>query len=216
MTQEQIWDTLSDQQFTQIILNQQRVSEKWVESPLFLELPRLEDISIPHWRIQPILGKSPEADFWYRLSRGIFNVNMRLRSEDQLHYLEERDLFHDVFGHLGILHDKRYTDYLIALGVFAQFASEEGLQKLSRLYWWTSEFGAVNEDYVTCAYGAGILSSIAEFKHFCSGKATFIPFEIERVGNTPYPTDTFQPYYFVLRDWDQLDEIIKYIWKNWI
>lgn len=225
MTQEQIWDKLFQQQYEQIFFNTSKISERWQEptgsgEPKFVndfyKLPRLEDIAIPHWKIQPIIGKSPEKEFWYRLSRGIFNVNLRLRTEDQINYLEERDLFHDCFGHLPILYNEHYSNYLRALGCFAQYASEKELKKLSRLYWFTSEFGLVIEDGVQKPYGAGILSSYGELEHVLSGEANVTKFDIERIGQTDYPTDGFQPIYFCLRDWSELDYIVKYIWRYWV
>ena len=161
-----VWDKLINRDIDYTL-----ISEKWNRGfsflkPLMLEYPYIEDLSIPNWRLLPIIGKSPDGDFWRRLSCSIFNVNMRLRPEKQIDYLEERDYFHDLFGHTPILFDSYYSNYMRALGILGQFMedSDEARKALSNIYWFTSEFGLVMEDNKIVAYGAGIISSTAELK----------------------------------------------------
>lgn len=195
------------------------------------DIPNIEDVSIPHWRLLPIIGKAPEHEFWYRLANGVFNVNMRMRSEDQLAYLEERDYFHDMFGHVPILHDREFSNYIKSLGLIAQYCSPTNttiLKGLSNIYWHTAEFGLVyEEDFfnsnekVLTVYGAGIISSVDEHR-FVSGrfeiKPTFVTLfkdmSIEDLFNLDsYVTDGFQNFYVVLEDWNDLKKIIKYLWS---
>lgn len=215
MSNEQIWDKLIKEQFTPAW---REASKMWCQTQLdHLFLPRLENVSIPHWRLLPIIGKSPEKEFWYRLSRGVFNVNMRLRSEENLYYLEERDLFHDYFGHVPFLFDKDYTDYLIGLGnFFENSAKTPQIEKaLSNLYWYTAEFGLIQEKGKNKVLGAGILSSVNELEHVCSGKANIKPFKIHEVLSIEsYVTDGFQNEYFVLQNKDVFKMILKFLWNN--
>lgn len=225
MNEKNIWKILYEAQ-TQSL---EGVSYKWIEGFKKMdlhELPTIEDLNVPHWKIQPILGKSPEIPFWYRLSRGIFNVNLRLRGEDQLDYLEERDTFHDVFGHLPILYNKEYTDYVRGLGVFAQFMedSEEARRALSNAYWFTSEFGLVlekNSGWNTIrAYGAGIISSKAELEHALNTENKKILLDdvwLESFAEIDgYITDGFQDRYYVLPNWSYLKDILKWLWNRYV
>jgi phenylalanine-4-hydroxylase len=226
MDNHEIWKTLFKGQILNALA---KGSIKWVrgwEASMFLteELPAMEDIFIPHWKVQAIVGKAPEKPFWYRLSRGVFNVNQRLRPEDQIAYLEERDLFHDLFGHTPILFDKEYTDYVRALGVLAQFAHDNDnvRRAISNIYWFTSEFGLVHEKGQLKAYGAGILSSQAELKFAMSDESNKIFITDDNILNNLYNivhidgyiTDGFQDRYYVLTDWSQLDTIVKWLWKQ--
>lgn len=190
------------------------------------ELTAPEDLLVPHWKIQPIIGKSPEAPFWYRLSRGIFNVNLHLRGEKELDYLEERDYFHDVFGHLPILWNRKYTDYVRGLGNFAQHMDNTPLVRkvLSNIYWFTSEFGLIHEENGLSAYGAGLLSSRSELLHATSEKDDVVVHTLE--GDTlietieqmaytnKYVTDGFQTEYYALDSIDQLSVILRWLWEN--
>lgn len=214
MKEQEIWRHLFNEQFPAA---NEKASSMWMRCQMN-DLPRLEDVSIPHWKLQPIVGKSPEDIFWYRLSRGIFNVNLRLRTEDNLYYLEERDLFHDYFGHVPFLYDKDYTDYLIGLGNFYENSSKDEKVKrcLSNIYWFTSEFGLIYEDKGDPkVLGAGILSSVNELDHVYSNIANWREFNIwDVVMIKQYVTNGFQEQYFILRGKHQFKEIIKFLWKN--
>lgn len=236
MDQKEIWEQLVSKQYYRLST---LASNKYLEGRKKLDLltmPLIEDISIPHWKIQPIVGKSPEDIFWYRLSKGIFNVNMNLRTEGQIDYLEERDLFHDTFGHLPILYDNQYSDYVRGLGNFAMHMKDNAKSRrvLSNVYWFTSEFGLVNEPIHPLvvlsnppknqvhlkAYGAGILSSNAELtyafssesKKYVFGETT--GFDFFRDEN-PYITNGFQQHYLVI-EWRHLSQILKWLWANFV
>lgn len=218
MIKEEIWEHLA----LQLREASSKASIMWKYHNMInhlFHLPKLEDIVIPHWKLLPIVGKSPEGDFWYRLSRGIFNINQNLRDEEHLEYLEERDLFHDLFGHGPALFSPDITDYLIGLGNFYENSckSPEIQKVLSNLYWFTAEFGLIMERGKPKVLGAGILSSKAELKHVFSGEATILPFSIKEVINEPpYITDGFQERYYLLDTKDQFKDILKYLWKNYI
>lgn len=214
MTDKQIWNKLRDEQSK--LIDKHGVCTIWKlgRNKMYMEYPALENVAIPHWRILPIVGKSPEFMFWRRLSRGIFNVNTRLRSEENLRYLEERDLFHDFYGHLPMLWSPDITNYLIGLGLFAQYATEEGLEALSRVYWFTAEFGLIEEYGQAKALGAGIISSMDELAYVNDNpNANIHKWDIEQVIDTPYITDGFQQDYFVLPNVLEFGLILKHLWR---
>jgi len=119
-------------------------------------------------------------------------------------------MFHDVFGHIPLLADRRIADFLVGLARIAErfIDQEEVIEWIARLYWYTIEFGLVREDGETKIYGAGILSSIGETAFTLSDEATRLPFDLETVLDTPYIKDKFQEQYFVLDSLEQLPDIL--------
>lgn len=219
--QQKVWKLLVKRQYEAAL---EVASDKWKDGVFHMrstikELPLIEDLHVPHWRIQPIVGKAPDDIFWYRVSRGMFNVNTRLRSLEQIDYLEERDLFHDTFGHLPIMWDKEYTDYVLALGTTARLHKDnpDAQQALANLYWFTSEFGLVREHDQIRVFGAGILSSADEIDYAMSNESekrilTHSRFQ-EIIKRRGYITDGFQDVYYVLPDWDHLPQLISWFWQ---
>jgi len=129
-----------------------------------------------------------------------------IRRPDQLDYLQEPDVFHDVFGHVPMLADPVFADYLEAYGRGGVRAMELGaLKQLGRLYWYTVEFGLVQEAEGLRIYGAGIVSSSAE-SHFAldDPSPNRIGFDLRRVMRTDYRIDDFQQNYFVIPSFDEL------------
>jgi len=129
-----------------------------------------------------------------------------IRRPDQLDYIQEPDVFHDVFGHVPMLTDPVFADYLEAYGRGGNRALELGaLKQLGRLYWYTVEFGLIREDDGLRIYGAGIVSSSAE-SHFAleSDSPNRIGFDLKRVMRTDYRIDDFQQNYFVIPSYEAL------------
>ncbi|TAM43057.1 MAG: phenylalanine 4-monooxygenase, partial [Rhodanobacter sp.] len=137
-----------------------------------------------------------------------FPVSWWIRKPDQLDYLSEPDLFHDMFGHVPLLLNPVFADYMQAYGRGGMKAFKigpEALMHLTRLYWYTVEFGLMNTDQGMRIYGAGIVSSKGE-SIYCldSPSANRIGFDIERVMSTRYRIDTYQQTYFVIENFEQL------------
>ncbi len=133
-----------------------------------------------------------------------------LRKKEQLDYLEEPDMFHDVFGHVPLLADPVIANYLLGLARIAEryLNNEDAVECISRLYWYTIEFGLVKERWHTKIYGAGILSSIGETQFVLSPRANRVPFDLYEILKTPYIKDKFQEQYFVLESLGQFKRII--------
>ena len=163
------------------------------------------------WQIYAVPGLISNADFFNKMNTREFGTTTWIRKMEELDYLEEPDMFHDVFGHIPLLTDTRITDFLYELAALAvkHLDKEDVIEAIARVYWYTIEFGLVNENGLTKIYGAGILSSIGETEYSLSDVAVHVPFETKKIINTPYIKDRFQANYFVLEDFDQLRDAAK-------
>jgi phenylalanine-4-hydroxylase len=158
------------------------------------------------WRIVGVPGLIPDAVFYDHLAHRRFPVTVWIRKRSELDYLVEPDLFHDFFGHVPLLSNKVFADYMQRYG---QRAMEAGAQidLLARLYWYTVEFGLIRTPQGLKIYGAGILSSAKEVIHAIAGDTVErLPFEAGQVMRRPYEIDRLQNTYFVLDDFRQLFE----------
>ena len=158
------------------------------------------------WRIVGVPGLIPDAVFYDHLAHRRFPVTVWIRTRAELDYLVEPDLFHDFFGHVPLLSDPVFADYMQAYGQRGVEAGSK-IDLLARLYWYTVEFGLIRTPKGLKAYGAGILSSAAEVKHALEDKdVERLPFEAISVMLRPYEIDKLQNTYFVLDDFHQLFE----------
>ncbi len=165
---------------------------------------RLEPLT--GWRIVGVPGLIPDAAFYDHLAHRRFPVTVWIRTRAELDYLVEPDLFHDFFGHVPLLTNNVFADYM---QLYGQRGVEAGanVALLARLYWYTVEFGLIRTSRGLKAYGAGILSSAAEVKHAIEdGGVERLPFEAMQVMRRPYEIDRLQNTYFVLDDFGQLFE----------
>ncbi|WP_026605637.1 phenylalanine 4-monooxygenase [Methylocapsa acidiphila] len=152
------------------------------------------------WRVVAVPGLVPDAVFFHHLANRRFPAANFIRRPDQLDYLEEPDVFHDVFGHVPLLTDPVFADYMQAYGEGSLRALGFGrLPNLARLYWYTVEFGLMETPAGLRIYGAGIVSSRTESIFALeSGSPHRVAFDLERVMRTPYRIDDFQQIYFVI------------------
>lgn len=158
------------------------------------------------WRIVAVPGLVPDKVFFGLLSRRRFPVTWWIRRPDQMDYLQEPDVFHDLFGHVPLLMNPVFADYMQAYGEGGLKAERLGdLPHLARLYWYTVEFGLIRTPAGLRIYGAGILSSKTESLHsLTSPSPNRIGFDLFRVMRTKYRIDTFQKTYFVIDGFRQL------------
>lgn len=158
------------------------------------------------WTIVAVHGLIPDDVFFEHLANRRFPVTWWLRGAHQLDYLQEPDVFHDLFGHVPLLANPVFADYLQAYGVGGLKAKAHGaLPLLARLYWYTVEFGLIRTDQGLRIYGAGIVSSKAE-SLYCldSVSPNRVAFDLLRIMRTRYRIDTFQKTYFVIDSFQQL------------
>ena len=163
------------------------------------------------WQVVAVPGLVPDEVFFEHLANRRFPSGHFIRKPHQLDYLEEPDVFHDVFGHIPLLMNPAIADYIQAYGVGGLRAKSLGvLDKLSRVYWYTVEFGLVQQADGLRIYGAGIASSATETVFALQdGSPNRLRFEVDRVMRTRYRIDDFQETYFVIRDLDELLELAR-------
>ncbi len=179
------------------------------------EIPRFDAINrrlraATGWELIGVEGLLPELDFFQHLAARRFPVTWWISRPEQLDYIEEPDLFHDLFGHVPLLIEPRFADYMQAYGlggVKAHGIGAEALAMLTRLYWYTVEFGLIREDAGLRIYGSGIVSSRGESVHALdSAVPNRVGFDLERIMRTRYRIDSFQKTYFVIDSFEQLIE----------
>ncbi|WP_375509202.1 phenylalanine 4-monooxygenase, partial [uncultured Caballeronia sp.] len=158
------------------------------------------------WQIVAVPGLVPDDVFFDHLAHRRFPAGNFIRDRSQLDYLEEPDVFHDVFGHVPMLMNPVFADYVQAYGIAAQRAREVGaLDKLASMYWFTVEFGLVRQADGLKIYGAGIASSYTESLFALDDDSpNRIKFDLMRVMRTTKRIDDFQETYFVIDDLAEL------------
>jgi phenylalanine-4-hydroxylase len=211
--EHRVWDTLFERQAR---LLPGRASTAYLRG---LETLRLSDGGIPNfddlserlmkltgWQVVAVPGLVPDDVFFDHMANRRFVSGNFIRRADQLDYLQEPDVFHDVFGHVPMLADPVFADYLAAYGRGGLRALELGaLPNLARLYWYTVEFGLVQEADGLRIFGAGIVSSSAESVFALDDPSPHrIGFDLARVMRTEYRIDDFQHNYFVIPSFDEL------------
>ena len=174
-------------------------------------IPRLDEINErlfdrTGWTVVAVPGLVPDEVFFDQLSRRRFPAGNFIRSASQLDYLEEPDIFHDVFGHVPMLASPRVGDFMQALGAEGLRAHASGaMHRLARIYWYSVEFGLALEDGELRIYGAGLASSFGEAGFaLASEEPRRRPFDLRRVLRTRYRSDAFQRGYFVIDSFDDL------------
>ena len=166
------------------------------------------------WTVVSVPGLVPDEIFFAHLAERRFPAGNFIRGRDQLDYLEEPDVFHDVFGHVPLLALPAVADFMQALGAKGLEALGSGaLDRLARLYWYTIEFGLAREDANENGglriYGAGILSSFGESRFSLDSAAPRRrPFDLREVLRTRYRSDAFQTGYFVIDSFESLLDTI--------
>ena len=158
------------------------------------------------WQVVAVPGLVPDDVFFDHMANRRFVAGNFIRRPDQLDYLQEPDVFHDVFGHVPMLADPVFADYLEAYGKGGQRAlGMDALKYLGRLYWYTVEFGLIAEPEGLRIYGSGIVSSFAESRFALDDPSpNRIAFDLPRVMRTEYRIDDFQQNYFVIPSFDEL------------
>jgi len=166
---------------------------------------RLQKLS--GWRLVTVPGLLPADVFFQHLAKRQFPVTTFIRKPEEIDYLQEPDIFHDMFGHVPMIAHPVFADYFHAFGEGAMKALKHGyLPYLETLYWFTIEFGLINTPKGRRIYGAGISSSLGEVKYSLSNKPTHVAYDVKRIMRQKYRIDTFQHHYFVIDSFEQLLE----------
>ncbi len=174
-------------------------------------IPRFDRISrklrrATGWELVAVPGLIPDLAFFEHLAHRRFPVTDWLRRPEEAEYIVEPDVFHDFFGHVPLLFDPVYADYMAAYGEGGLKAARlDSLKHLARLYWYTVEFGLMRTPDGLRVYGAGLLSSAGEILYAAeSAEPRRVKFDLERLLRTEYRIDRFQDTYFVIDGFEQL------------
>jgi phenylalanine-4-hydroxylase len=174
-------------------------------------IPRFDDVNrklarATRWQLVAVPGLVPDLVFFEHLANRRFPVTFWLREEAEFDYIVEPDVFHDFFGHVPMLFDPVFADYMQAYGRGGLKAEALGaLPWLARLYWYTVEFGLILTGDGLRSYGAGVLSSPSEIDYAVhSPKPRRVGFDLRRIMRSRYRIDAFQQTYFVIEGFEQL------------
>ena len=208
-----VWDVLYAQQLDILA---DRAAPEFLSGLQRLELsrsgiPNLNRLNpalkaLTGWEIVMVPHLVPDDVFFNHLANRRFPAGRFIRRRDQLEYLQEPDIFHDIFGHVPMLAHPVFADYMQAYGEGGMRALNLGtLKNLARLYWYTVEFGLINSPDGLRIYGAGIVSSAGESRYALEDVHPHrIAFDLERVMRTEYEIDQYQKSYFVIDNYEQL------------
>ncbi len=175
------------------------------------KIPDFEEVNsvlenITGWNLHVVPCISQQKEFFQLLSQKKFTATCWLRTMEQLDYLEEPDMFHDVFGHVPLLSNHDYTNFFTGISNMAleHIDNPLAVELLGKIYWFTIEFGLIREESKLKIYGAGIMSSFGEVKHCLSDEVTRLDFDVETIFSTNYRNDQMQNLYFVIDSYEQL------------
>lgn len=213
-----VWDTLFSRQKTLLHGKVVRAFEEGLE--LFKlsrpGVPNFEELNLKlaertGWNVVAVPGLIPDGVFFDHLANRRFPAGNFMRSPKQMDYLEEPDVFHDIFGHVPLLAQPALADFMVEVGRLGLRALEIGeVERVTRLYWYTVEVGLAREDGRIKIYGAGIASSFGETHYSLeSPRPHRLNFDLKRLLRTRYRPDEYQKSYFVVDRFDQLLEIVR-------
>ncbi len=176
-------------------------------------VPQVKDIDrrlsdLTNAGVEGVPAVIPPTQFFTLLSQRRFPVATFLRRPEHMDYIEEPDLFHEVFGHCPMLTQPEMVDFIEAVGQKALTLDKADRWYIFRLFWFTVEFGLIETSAGRRGFGAGIASSPSEAAYALSDKPTVIPFDLVEVLRTPYRIDILQPQYFALQSFEQLSDSI--------
>jgi monomeric phenylalanine-4-hydroxylase len=180
-------------------------------------IPQLSELSkklgtLSNFRLAPIEGLVETRGFLSWLSYRTMLCTQYIRHHSRPEYTPEPDIVHEAMGHIPMFANRDFADFSSFIGAGAKIATDEQLEELGRLYWFTVEFGLIEEDGENKAFGAGLLSSFGELENAYTDNVERRPFDLERVINTPYEYSDMQPILYVIPSYGYLKDVTrKYI-----
>ncbi|HEX8905113.1 MAG TPA: phenylalanine 4-monooxygenase [Longimicrobiaceae bacterium] len=210
--QHEVWSILYERRMRELRGNGSRIFLQGADTIGLRpdRVPELADVNRrleprTGWNAVPVKGFIPAREFFACLARRRFPTTVIVRPREQLEYLPEPDIFHDVFGHVPLHADPVFADFLQRFGTVASRAeSDEDVRRMARLFWFTVEFGLVREDGQVKVYGSGLISSAGDAANALGPKCDRRPFSLDAVLEQEFEIDRFQDVLFVVDSFDQL------------
>jgi phenylalanine-4-hydroxylase len=213
--ENEIWHDLITRQIPML---PGRACDQWIKAMEVMQfpldrVPQLSEINTvlaqhTGWSVVPVPALIPFTEFFRLLANKQFPVATFIRTREEFDYLKEPDVFHEVFGHTPVLTDHRFAAFIEAYGRAGLAANSKDHAMLARLFWFTVEFGLVDNGEGIRAYGSGIMSSPGELVYAIdSDIPQRKPLDPVDALRTPYRIDIYQPIYFVLDTFDHLFEL---------
>ncbi len=209
------WKALVDRQDKVVI---GRACDEFLEGLEVIKFPRDRAPQLDHvnkilsaktgWGVHPVPAIIQPKEFFTLLANKRFPAATFIRRPEDMEYLQEPDIFHELYGHTPLLTHQGYADFMQKFGELALKAQPKDRRQLFRLFWFTIEFGLVETKDGCRCYGGGILSSIGETQYALTEKSEKVSFSALDALRTPYRIDIMQPMYFVLEKMDDLFSIL--------
>jgi phenylalanine-4-hydroxylase len=211
-TDHNTWAILYKRQ-TQLVMEQASLEFRRGVDKLILDpkrVPNLDDVNHKlkqhsDWQVAAAKGIVPAREFFLLLQQKIFPVSIDMRSAEEIEFSELPDIFHDLYGHVPMLLNKLFSDFMSQYCTMAlSHSDEEFLPYFDRLYWYTMEMGLINEEGMVRPYGAAMLTSSHEIWNMRSSQSTKLSFDIEQVVKTEFNPLRLQKKYFIVDSYAQL------------
>ena len=216
------WTNIENDTWTKLVERQKDIvrevaCDQYLEGLQYLdfekEIPQIPQLNeklgkCNGWGVEPVPAIIQPKEFFALLSNKRFPAATFIRIPEHMDYLQEPDIFHELYGHTPLLIHKAYGDFMEEFGKIALKAQPKDRRRLFRLFWFTIEFGLIKTDKGLKAYGGGILSSPGETQYCLTDKSEKTPFDALTALRTPYRIDIMQPLYFVLDDFSDLYNIL--------
>lgn len=209
--EDAVWHDLITRQMPAV---RQHMSQRYLKGLDLLDMPmgrvpQCPDISaklgpLTGWKVEPVPALIGFGKFFGMLADRTFPAASFIRKRKHFDYIEEPDIFHEIFGHTPLLTDPAFATFSQAIGEAGTRCEKADYSWLIRLYWFSIEFGLTREDGQLKALGSGLASSVTELPWSLSDKAEHRPFDVIDILRTPYRIDIHQPVYFVIEDLDDL------------
>lgn len=217
------WDATENDTWAKLVARQSeiikgRASDEFMRGLEILDFPKDRVPQIPDlnkkldectgWGVHPVPALIQPKEFFELLSKKRFPAATFIRTPQEMDYLQEPDIFHEVYGHTPLLTNQAYADFMQKFGEIALKVQPKDRRRLFRLFWFTIEFGLLKTKDGFTSYGGGILSSIGETQEALTEKNEKERFDTLNVLRTPYRIDIMQPLYFYLESFDELFTIL--------